>query len=102
MIEHGNHTKDPEDKKILAKLVCGDVNFGYGLPLTMEAVPKIKFAEVYPMNAIHQEIVNELGEIIPRMRASHDLSCPKQTKRVLNQRCHMDQLAPYQYGSSLH
>lgn len=74
MIKQGNHTKDPENKKILAELICRDINYSYGLTLAIKTVWKIKLAEVYPMNVVHQETVNKLGETVPKTRASHDLS----------------------------
>ena len=55
MLEHslqqGNHKSalNDEHRPVVTKLMTQDVELGYGIPLTLEALHKMKQAEVYPI-----------------------------------------------------
>ena len=48
----------------MEQLTRGDMEYSYGLPLTIERVRKAKKLGVYPINRVHQKR-NKLGDTTP-------------------------------------
>ena len=67
-IKKGNHTLALEDKNrdYVSKAIKTDVELGYGFPLTIDGVLKLKDAEVYPLGLKRQWTINEQGTTIPK------------------------------------
>jgi hypothetical protein len=99
-IQRGNHKSalEPEALEHVSKAMKSDVQLGYGIPLTIDCIKRLKHAEVYPIGLQHQQTINEQGEIIPKKRISHDLSNRKDLKRSINQRTNIDLIPDVLYG----
>eukprot|EP00957_Ditylum_brightwellii_P034770 2635393-Ditylum_brightwellii.AAC.1 len=89
------------NKKVLANLMTEDVDLGYGIPLPIEILPNIPFAEVYPLGVQHQQSTNKMGNVITKDRVSHNLLFLKDFMAI-NDRVITDLLEPCHYGHSLH
>ena len=102
-IEKGNHKSAlaPEARIHVDKAMKSDIQLGYGIPLTIDSIKKLKHAEVYPVGLQHQQTINELGQIIPKKRISHDLSNRKDEGLSINQRVNESLLPSVLYGYSL-
>ena len=75
-ITRGNHKSalKPEDRHHVTKLMKSDVELGYAIPFKVECVRNLKEAEVYPIGLQSQMTIDEKGNVIPKKRATHDLS----------------------------
>eukprot|EP00957_Ditylum_brightwellii_P110503 8428412-Ditylum_brightwellii.AAC.1 len=78
-----------------------NIDLGYGIPLPLDILPQIPFAEVYPLGIQHQTSIDEMGCPIIKDRVSHDLLFPKDSLAI-NDRVITDLLKPCHYGHSLH
>ena len=85
-IERGNHKSamSEEERPRVTKLMRQDVELGYGIPLTLDCVNKLKDAEVYPVGIQNQETINEKGDIIPKKCVTHDPSHNQQEGQSVN------------------
>ena len=102
-IEKGNHKSalHKDARAHVDKAMHSDIELGYGIPITIECIKKLKHAEVYPIGLQHQLTIDEHGNIIPKKRISHDLSNKRDTGRSINQRVQDDLLPSIQYGYAL-
>eukprot|EP00956_Cyclotella_meneghiniana_P032130 scaffold86951_cov48-Cyclotella_meneghiniana.AAC.2 len=102
-IAKGNHKSalQKEAKAHVDKAMVSDIELGYGIPITIECITKLKDAEVYPIGLQHQLTIDENGNIIPKKRISHDLSNKRETGRSINQRVNEYLLPSVLYGYAL-
>ena len=102
-LDKGNHKSalTKEAKEHVDKAMLSDISLGYGIPLSIDCIRKLKHAEVYPVGLQHQRTINELGQIIPKKRMSHDLSNRKNEGKSINQRVIEENLPSVLYGYSL-
>jgi hypothetical protein len=103
MIARGNHQSAKQRAPTLEKMMRSEVRHGWQLPLPPAAALLIPGAIVAPMGLIEQATINELGEIIDKLRVTHDQSYNpiKRTRRSVNDRVHRDLLTPCMFGRSL-
>ena len=75
-LARGNHRSalKKDNQEHVTKAVVSDVTLGYGIPITLEGVLKLKDAEVYPLGLQTQQTIDEAGRTIPKKRLTHDLS----------------------------
>eukprot|EP00956_Cyclotella_meneghiniana_P041032 scaffold212472_cov70-Cyclotella_meneghiniana.AAC.2 len=102
-IEKGNH-KSALVKEATAhvdKAMISDIELGYGIPITIDCIRKLKHAEVYPVGLQHQLTIDEHGNIIPKKRISHDLSNKRDKGLSINQRVKEHLLPSVLYGYTL-
>ena len=69
----------------MEQLTRGDMEYSYGLPLTIERVRKAKKLGVYPINRVHQKR-NKPGDTTPNISKTYKIYFPKIFIRVINQR----------------
>ena len=102
-IERGNHKSalDEEHRPVVTKLMAQDVEFGYGIFLTVESLTKIDQAEVYPVGCQDQLTINELGNVVPKKRVTHDLSFNRREGKSVNQRVREEELPNVAYGHAM-
>jgi hypothetical protein len=92
---------EPEALPLVTKQVIDDVEKGYAIPVSIDCLRKLKDGEVYPLGIAHQLSINELGEIVPKKRLTHNLSNKKNLGLSINQRVREDELPPTQFGFAL-
>eukprot|EP00956_Cyclotella_meneghiniana_P033327 scaffold95026_cov46-Cyclotella_meneghiniana.AAC.2 len=102
-IEKGNHKSalHKDARKHVDKAMISDIELGYGIPITIDCIKKLKDAEVYPIGLQHQLTIDENGNIIPKKRISHDLSNKRDVGRSINQRVKEHLLPTVLYGYAL-
>ena len=102
-IARGNHKSalKPEDRHHVTKLMRSDVELGYAIPVTIECVRNLKDAEVYPIGLQSQLTIDAEGNVIPKKRATHDLSHNRTNEESVNQRVDMSEMPPAKYGHAL-
>ncbi|EJK57898.1 hypothetical protein THAOC_22019 [Thalassiosira oceanica] len=85
-IARGNHKSalKPEDRHHVTKLMRSDVELGYAIPVTIDCVRNLKEAEVYPIGLQSQLTIDAEGNVIPKKRATHDLSHNRTTEESVN------------------
>ena len=102
-IERGNHAAAVEDENRdhVSKAIKMDVQLGYGFPLTIDGVLKLKDAEVYPLGLQSQWTIDEEGTTIPKKRITHDLSNNPKEEESVNQRVDLEGLPDSRYGFAM-
>ena len=75
-IERGNHRSAlaSDNRERVDKAIRSDVELGYGIPLTIEGVMRLKDAEVCPLRLQTQQTINENGKVISKKRLTQDLT----------------------------
>ena len=79
----------------MEQLTRGDVEFSYGLPLTVKQVYRVKKVGGYPMNRV-QQIHNKSGQNTQNYNRICNIALPKIFIRVINQRVDRKQIYPPQ------
>lgn len=73
-LQFGNHKRATEDTTLLISLIVDDVTHGFTLPLPLEKITCINGVLLAPMNIAYQDTIDEMGNIIPKKRLTHDQS----------------------------
>ena len=102
-IERGNHKSALSDKQrpVVTKLMTQDVELGYGIPLILESLKKIKQAKVYPVGCQDQLTIDEHANIIPKKRVTHDLSFNRREGKSINRRVREEELPGVIFGHAI-
>ncbi len=69
----GNHKGASAKPELLRHLISKDVKYGYSLPIPLSWVKSIPGLLMAPMNIMMQNMINEIGQIIPK-RSTHPQS----------------------------
>ena len=85
----------------VTKLMEKDVELGYGIPLMLECIFKLKDAEVYPVGIQNQDTINKKGDIFPNKKVTHDLSFNIKKGKSVNQRVREDEVPKVIFGRSI-
>ena len=104
MIERGNHksaSKDKESRTALAKNYEKEVNRGWMIPITVEALRDLKHARVIPIGVSPQWTVNAKGERVIKRRITHDCSFSPPSGHSINNDTDLEILDPCIYGNCL-
>jgi hypothetical protein len=102
ILEYKNHKSARMMENILNEHLLKEVQRGWLIPLKPRDARKLNNASISPMGVVSQSTINELGEIIPSNRVTHDLSFPGPISgQSINSRTEMDQLVPCYYGYTL-
>jgi hypothetical protein len=103
MIARGNHQSAKQRAPTLEKMMRSEVAHGWQLPLPASAARDIPQAVVAPMGLVEQATINERGEIVDKLRVTHDQSFNpvKGTRRSVNDRVQRDLLTPCMFGRAL-
>ncbi len=103
MIQQGNHQSAKQRAPTLEKMMSSEVRHGWQLPLPLSAALLIPHAVVAPMGLVEQATINERGEIVDKLRVTHDQSYNpvKGTRRSVNDRVYRDELTPCMFGRAL-
>ena len=91
----------PEAIQTVTNLIRDDIVKGYALVVTTDCLLRLTQAEVYPMGVQYQQSINELGETIPKLRLTHNLSANKKQGTSINQRVDPKDLPPTVYGYAI-
>lgn len=100
-LEFGNHKGASEQPDLLRKLLLKDVLYGYCFTVPMEKLTSIPGICVAPMNIQAQSSINELGEIVPKERLTHDQSYKWGSETSVNSRTKEEDLQPCLFGHAL-
>ena len=68
----GNHKSASIHKACLVQMLSSEVEHGWQLLLPHEAAFQVLGAVVAPLGLVLQDSINELGEVIPKWRLTHD------------------------------
>ena len=98
-IEFGNHKGIEKHPTIFTDLVNTDVQKGFALIIPFDKLTQLPGALLCPMNVIEQHTISDMGEIIDKQRACHDLSFPfPPSDTSVNSRVRKDDLQPCMFG----
>jgi hypothetical protein len=102
ILAYKNHKSAITNMDTLNDHLSKEVMKGWLIPLLPRDARKLKNASIAPMGVVHQSTINELGQIIPSNRVTHDLSFPGPFSGTsVNSRTQMDKLEPCYYGHML-
>jgi hypothetical protein len=102
ILKYGNHKSAKMKINILNEHLQKEVQRGWLIPLKPSDAKKLENASIAPMGVVSQSTINELGEVIPSNRVTHDLSFPGPLSGLsINSRTKMDCLEPCFYGYTL-
>ncbi|KAL3767984.1 hypothetical protein ACHAWU_005442 [Discostella pseudostelligera] len=98
-LQFGNHKRATEDTTLLISLIVDDVTHGFTLPLPLEKITCINGVLLAPMNIAYQDTIDEMGNIIPKKRLTHDQSFIFQGSGTsVNSRVNKSKLTPCIFG----
>ena len=100
-LEFGNHKGASEQPELLKELLSKDVDYGYCFTVPIEKLTSIPGICVAPMNVQAQFSINELGEIVPKERLTHDQSYKWGSGTSVNSRTKEEDLLPCIFGHAL-
>ncbi len=70
----GNYKGASAKPEALLKLISKDVKYGYNIPILILCVTSIPVLCMAPMNIMAQNMMDELGRIVPNNSLTHDQS----------------------------
>ena len=100
-IEYGNHKGASENPELLEELIKEDVTLGHSLIIPLEKAIEIDGALMAPMNIIDQNTITELGELVSKLRLTHNQSKAFSSKTLVNSRVKKEELQACMYGHCL-
>jgi hypothetical protein len=103
MLARGNHQSAKQRAPTLEKMMKAEVGHGWQLPLPPAAALLIPGAVIAPMGLVEQATINERGEIVDKLRVTHDQSFNpvRGTHRSVNDRVDRTLLTPCMFGRAL-
>ena len=103
IIKRGSHKSalSDEQQPVVTKRMAQDVDLGYGIPLTLEYLKKIKQTEVYPVGCQDRLTTDEHANIVPKKRITHDLSFNRREGKLINQRVRKEELPGVIFGHAM-
>ena len=100
-IKRGNHKSTIDSPKILDKLINKDVQSGFQLPTTIDSLHKMPHACVAPYGVIKQNTIDNKGNVIPKLRATHNQSFCFSSGTSVNSCVKKEELTTLIYGNAL-
>ena len=97
-LSFGNHKGAIAKPELLKNLINKDVIHGYSLPIPLSSVKSIPGLVMAPMNIMAQNTINELGQIIPKDRLTHNQSWQGSSKTSVNSRTKKELLQACRFG----
>ena len=97
-LSFGNHKGAIAKPELLKYLINKDVIHGYSLPIPLSSVKSIPGLVMAPMNIMAQNTINELGQIIPKDRLTHNQSWQGSSKTSVNSRTKKELLQACRFG----
>ncbi len=98
-LEFTNHKGAINNYDLLKSLIDDDVIHGYILPLPLSKLQRIPGVLLAPLNIIHQNTIDEEGNIIGKDRLTHDQSFIfKGSNSPVNSRLDKSRLSPCTFG----
>ena len=97
----GNHKGASSQPELLRQLIEKDITHGFGLVIPLSAVNCIPGALLAPMKIMKQNTINELGQIIPKDRLTHDQSYKWSLGTSVNSRVQFNVLLPCRFGACI-
>ena len=97
----GNHKGASSQPELLRRLIEKDVTHGFGLVIPLSTVKCIPGALLAPMNIMKQNTIDELGNIIPKDRLTHDQSYKWSSGTSVNSRVQFNTLLPCRFGACI-
>jgi hypothetical protein len=94
----GNHKDASAKPELLNKLTGKDVKHGYSIPIPLNSIKQIQGLEMAPMNLLAQNIINEVGRVVPIDRLSHGQSWRWSSGTSVNSWVQKEQLQECCYG----
>lgn len=103
ILARGNHKSATLNADRLQHMLQEEVVRGWQLVLPREAATMIPHAVIGPVGLVEQDSINDLGEIVPKWRMTHDQSfnVTPNTQRSINDRLQTEHLTPCRYGRAL-
>ena len=103
IIRRGNHKSAVQDEAKVIAILQDEVKHMWQLPLPPRAVLHLPGVVIAPMGLAHQSGINERGEIVPKLRLTHDQTYDvlPGTRRSVNHRTQFDSLTPCRYGHAI-
>jgi hypothetical protein len=101
--EYGNHKSARRDSTALLKILEGEVEKGWQLPLPINTIGTIPHLLLGPLGLVKQMTIDERGNPKPKFRVTHDQSFQYQQDDIpsVNQRVQRDKLSGSVYGFAL-
>jgi hypothetical protein len=100
-IQRGNHKGAIAHPEKLEKLVRTEVHFGWAMPLPIAIAHQIPGLIISPLNIVEQDTINEKGEIIKKLRLTHDHSFNHFPNLAINDRTDPEQLESCHFGKAM-
>lgn len=97
-LNFGNHKGVTIHKKFFNKLIQSKVLQGYSLLLPLHAATEIKDALIAPHNVVEQYTITATGEIVEKLRMTHNQSKVFSSGTSVNSRVNKDTLQDCMYG----
>ena len=101
MLARGNHKSAKDRAEDLKSLVRKDIECGFQLPISQEAVLKIPHACIAPYGIVDQTTINDQGQTIAKLWLAHDQSYKFKSETSVNSRIEPDDLLKLTYGKCL-
>jgi hypothetical protein len=100
-LEFGNHKGALKQEQRLFDLLREDVIHGYALPILREHAARIPGLLLSPMNIAEQDSISARGEIVAKLRLTHDHSFDFGENSAINSRARLEDLEPAHFGKAL-
>jgi hypothetical protein len=100
-LSYGNHKGAIKDPDKLFDLLDEDVTHGFIMPLPLSMALQIPGLLLSPMNIARQNTIDELGNIVPKDRLTHDHSMEFLPRSSINSRSRLEDHEPCHFGHAL-
>ncbi len=96
--DQGNHKSLSKFATFINPIISEDIEHGFALPLPIDLLDKLPNSSLAPLGCHKQTTINDLGEIVPKYRLTHDQSFPSPSGLSVNLQVKKELLPPSMYS----
>ncbi len=100
-LQRGNHKSAIRNKKAISDIIEEETKRGFALPLPIDIINEITNGSIAPLGLQTQETINELGNVVEKLRMTHDQTFPGPSGQSVNKRVIHGKLPPNVYGFTI-
>lgn len=100
-LERGNHKSAQKRPETLRRLIADDVVHGFQVPFPKDRIQELQGIAIAPYGITDQLTIDEKGDVVPKVRLTHDQSWAFSEGQSVNERVIAEEVTPVVFGDCI-
>jgi hypothetical protein len=100
-LQCGNHKSATQNINAVSEIINKEIIRGFALPLPIDLIQEIPNGSIAPLGLQTPESINEFGDVVEKLRLTHDQTFPGPSGHSVNKRVIHNELPPNVYGFTI-